>query len=63
MLGMGDLESLLEKAQAAFDEEDMQDMGKKFLKGEFNLLDLYAQMNSMKKMGSLSKIVRWEKRK
>lgn len=58
ILGMGDLESLLDKAQAAFEEEDMQDMGKKFLKGEFNLLDLYTQMNSMKKMGSLSSIVK-----
>ena len=57
LLGMGDLESLLEKAQEAMSEEQAQDMGKKFLKGEFNLIDLYEQMKSMKKMGSLSKLV------
>ncbi len=57
LLGMGDLESLLEKAREAISEEEAQDLGKKFLKGEFNLLDLYDQMKSMKKMGSLSKIV------
>lgn len=57
LLGMGDLESLLERAQEAMDEKEAKDMGKKFLKGEFNLLDLYSQMQSMKKMGSLSNIV------
>jgi signal recognition particle subunit SRP54 len=58
LLGMGDLESLLERAKEAMSEEDAQDMGRKFLKGEFNLIDLYNQMKSMKKMGSLSKIVK-----
>ncbi len=57
LLGMGDLESLLEKAKLAISEDEAQDMGKKFLKGEFNLIDLYEQMKSMKKMGSLSSIV------
>ncbi len=57
LLGMGDLEALLEKAKEAIKEEDAEDLGKKFLKGEFNLLDLYEQMSAMKKMGSLQKIV------
>ncbi len=57
LLGMGDLESLLEKAKEAYTEEEAQDMGKKFLKGEFNLIDLYEQMEAMSKMGSLSKLV------
>ncbi|MAG16361.1 signal recognition particle protein [Candidatus Woesearchaeota archaeon] len=57
LLGMGDLDTLLEKANEAISEEEAQDMGKKFLKGDFNLLDLYEQMQTMKKMGSLSKIV------
>lgn len=57
LLGMGDLEALLEKAQEAMDEDEAKDLGRKMLKGEFNLLDLYQQMSSMKKMGSLSKIV------
>lgn len=57
LLGMGDIESLLDKAKLAMSEEDAEDMGKKFLKGDFNLLDLYEQMQQMKKMGSLSKLV------
>jgi signal recognition particle subunit SRP54 len=54
---MGDLESLLETAREAMSEEQAEDMGKKFLKGEFNLIDMYEQMGAMSKMGSLSKIV------
>ncbi|MFH1649661.1 MAG: LAGLIDADG family homing endonuclease, partial [Candidatus Woesearchaeota archaeon] len=57
LLGMGDMEALLEKAKHAITEDEAQDLGKKLLKGEFNLLDLYEQMNAMKKMGSLSKIM------
>jgi len=57
LLGMGDLESLLEKVQDALDEEETKDLGKKFLKGEFNLIDLYTQMQGLKKMGSLSSLV------
>src|SRR3989344_1885948 len=57
ILGMGDLEALLEKAREAIKEEDAEDLGKRFLKGDFNLLDLYEQMSAMKKMGSLQKIV------
>jgi len=57
LLGMGDLEALLEKAKEAIKVEDAEDLGKKFLKGEFNLIDLYEQMSAMKKMGSLKKIV------
>ncbi|MFH0798448.1 MAG: signal recognition particle protein Srp54 [Candidatus Woesearchaeota archaeon] len=57
LLGMGDLEALLEKAQEVIDEKTAEDLGKKFLKGDFNFLDLYEQMNAMSKMGSLSKII------
>jgi len=57
LLGMGDLETLLEKAKEAISEEEAKDLGKKFLKGEFNLIDLYQQMESMNKMGPLSKII------
>ena len=57
LLGMGDLEALLEKAKEAIKVEEAEDLGKKFLKGEFNLIDLYEQMSAMKKMGSLKKIV------
>ncbi len=57
MLGMGDLESLLEKAQEAFQNQDVEAMGERMMSGEFNLNDLYDQMQSMKKMGSLKKIM------
>ena len=57
LLGMGDLEALLEKAKEVIKEEDAEDLGKRFLKGEFNLIDLYEQMEAMSKMGPLSQIV------
>ena len=57
LIGMGDLETLLEKAKEVMTEEKAEDMKEKFLKGDFNLVDLYDQMASMKKMGSLKKIM------
>jgi len=57
MLGMGDLEALLEKAKTVIKEEEAEDLGKRFLKGEFNLIDLYEQMEAMSKMGPLGKII------
>lgn len=57
LLGMGDLEALLDKAKTAFDEEEVKDKSKKFMKGEFTLIDLYEQMESMKKMGPLTKVM------
>jgi signal recognition particle subunit SRP54 len=56
LLGMGDLEALLEKAEEAISKEEAEDLGKRFLKGEFNLIDLYEQMQAMNKMGPLNKI-------
>jgi len=57
LLGMGDLETLLDKVRDAVTEEEAEDLSKRFLKGEFNLLDLYEQMSTMSKMGPLSKVV------
>jgi len=57
ILGMGDLEALFEKAKEVIKVEDAEDLGKRFLKGEFNLIDLYEQMEAMSKMGPLSSIV------
>ncbi len=57
LLGMGDIEALLEKAQEAMNPETAEDLGRKMLKGDFNFLDLYEQMSVMGKMGPLSKIV------
>ena len=57
MLGMGDLEALLEKAKEAMTEDEAKDLGKRFLSGDFNLIDLYEQIEAMKKMGPFSKII------
>ena len=57
LLGMGDLEALLEKAKEAISEEEAEDLGKRLLKGDFTLIDLYEQMEAMSKMGPLSKVV------
>jgi len=57
LIGMGDIESLLEKAHEVISEEKAEDMKEKFLKGEFNLVDLYDQMKTLKKMGSFQKIM------
>jgi signal recognition particle subunit SRP54 len=57
LIGMGDLETLLEKTKEVISEEDVKDLQTKFMKGEFNLVDLYNQMKSLKKMGSFGKIM------
>ena len=57
LLGMGDLKTLLEKAEEAIDSEKAEDLGKKFLKGDFNFLDLYEQLQAMQKMGPLTKVM------
>ncbi|MEK6846279.1 MAG: signal recognition particle protein Srp19, partial [Nanoarchaeota archaeon] len=57
LVGMGDLETLLEKAKEVVTEKSAKDMEQKFLKGEFSLVDLYEQMNAVKKMGSFGKIM------
>ncbi len=57
LLGMGDLEALLAKAKEAITEQDAEDLGKKFLSGKFNLVDLYQQMQAMTKLGPLSKVL------
>ncbi|MCF7901712.1 signal recognition particle receptor subunit alpha [Candidatus Woesearchaeota archaeon] len=57
LLGMGDLEALLEKTKEAFTEEDAEEMQEKLMKGNFSLQDLYDQMKAMKKMGPLNKVL------
>ena len=57
LLGMGDLEALLEKTKEAITEDEAKDMQKKLMKGEFNLIDLYNQMQAVSKMGPLSKVI------
>jgi len=57
LLGMGDLEALLEKAKEAITEEEAEDIQERLQKGELSLIDLYEQMKAMRKMGPLSKVL------
>ncbi len=57
LLGMGDIESLLEKAKIAMDEKKAKNMQDKLMTGEFDLDDLYEQLKAMNKMGSMSKLM------
>ena len=57
LLGMGDLEALIEKTKEAISEEEAKDISEKLEKGEFSLIDLYEQMQAMKKMGPLTKFL------
>ena len=55
--GMGDVLSLVEKAQQTFDAEEAQKMAKKLRKDEFTLDDFLSQMQQVKKLGSLENIL------
>ncbi|HHV59905.1 MAG TPA: signal recognition particle protein [Clostridiaceae bacterium] len=57
ILGMGDVLSLIEKAQAAYDEKKALEMEKKLRTQQFTLEDFLDQMQQMKKMGSLTDII------
>ena len=58
ILGSGDVLSLIEKAQAAFDEKDAAKLEDKIRHNSFNLDDFLAQMQQMKKMGPLTQIMK-----
>jgi len=57
ILGMGDVLSLIEKAQTEMDQTQAMAMGQKLLKGEFNLEDFLAQLQQIKKLGPLSQLL------
>ena len=57
ILGMGDVVSLVEKAQEHFDEKDAERMAEKMRKADFNLEDFLAQMQQVKKMGSMQSLM------
>ncbi len=57
ILGMGDVLTLIEKAEAEIDEEKAAQMAKKIKKAEFDFNDFLEQMQQMKKMGGLSSIL------
>lgn len=57
ILGMGDIVTLVEKAQQAVDQEKMREFEAKLRKAEFTLEDFYEQLQSVKKMGPLNQLV------
>jgi signal recognition particle subunit SRP54 len=57
ILGMGDVVSLVEKAQETMDEKEAEKMAEKMRKAEFDLEDFLAQMQQVKKMGSMQSIL------
>jgi len=57
ILGMGDVLTLVEKAQQNFDEKETQRINKKIKKNQFGFDDFLIQMEQIKKMGSLKDIV------
>lgn len=56
LLGMGDLQALLEKAKSAIEEKAKEKIEKRLEEGKFTLVDLYEQLKAMGKMGPLSKM-------
>ena len=57
ILGMGDVLTLIEKAEATLDQEQALAMGKKLIQGEFDLEDFLGQLREVKKLGPLSQLL------
>lgn len=57
ILDLGDVETIIEKAQAAFDEESMEDMKKTMKSGTFTFDDFLKQLNMIKKMGNMGSLM------
>ena len=57
LLGTGDLQTLLERAEEVLDAESAEDTARKMLSGKFTLIDMREQMEALTKMGPLSKVM------
>jgi signal recognition particle subunit SRP54 len=57
ILGMGDVVSLVEKAQESIDQDEAERMAEKMRKADFNLEDFLSQLQTVKKMGSMQSIM------
>jgi signal recognition particle subunit SRP54 len=57
ILGMGDVVSLVERAQEQFSEEEARKLSKKIAKNQFTLTDFYSQIQQIKKMGNMKDLV------
>ncbi len=53
ILGMGDIVSLVEKAQQQYDEKEAEELAKKLRKNQFTFTDFLKQINQIKKMGNI----------
>lgn len=58
ILGMGDVLTLIEKAESAFDEEQVRETEQRLRKGQFTLDDFLDQMRQVRKMGPLQNLVK-----
>jgi signal recognition particle subunit SRP54 len=56
ILGMGDIQTIIEKAEQAFDEKKAEELAAKMLKNKFTLADYYDQLTQLKSMGSIADI-------
>jgi signal recognition particle subunit SRP54 len=57
ILGMGDMLTLIERAEDAFDEEEAERLQRKLLKNQFTLEDFLKQLQQVKRMGSIGQIL------
>ena len=57
ILGMGDVVGLVEKAQSVIDEKEAEQAARKLQKGQFDFEDFLAQMNMLKKLGPMKKVL------
>ncbi len=57
ILGMGDVVSLVERAQAQYDEQEARRLSKRIAKNQFDLNDFVAQIQQIKKMGSMKDLM------
>jgi signal recognition particle subunit SRP54 len=58
ILGMGDMLTLIEKAQESWDQSEAEEMQQKLLEQQFNLEDFLQSMKQMKKMGPLGNVIK-----
>lgn len=56
ILGMGDILSLVERAQKQYDEKEARELSKKIAKNQFNFDDFYNQIQQIKKMGNIKEL-------
>jgi signal recognition particle subunit SRP54 len=57
ILGMGDVLSLIEKAQQSYDQNKAKELERKFKKNEFTITDFAEQLRTLRKMGSLGELL------